>query len=98
MVVRVVACFISYVFSLLYFIFFLMIRRPPRSTRTDTLFPYTTLFRSCGGLRWRQRLGFGLTTHRRICASLRDEAMMRIRSGGYWRWLCSWQVGDGAKW
>src|SRR3546814_12385869 len=34
-------------------VFFLMIRRPPRSTRTDTLFPYTTLFRSpvvvCGG-------------------------------------------------
>src|SRR3546814_12135670 len=28
------------------FLFFLMIRRPPRSTRTDTLFPYTTLFRS----------------------------------------------------
>src|SRR3546814_14800346 len=27
-------------------IFYLMIRRPPRSTRTDTLFPYTTLFRS----------------------------------------------------
>src|SRR3546814_5328201 len=31
------------------FFFFLMIRRPPRSTRTDTLFPYTTLFRSRGG-------------------------------------------------
>src|SRR3546814_16489413 len=30
------------------FFFFLMIRRPPRSTRTDTLFPYTTLFRSHG--------------------------------------------------
>src|SRR3546814_11716968 len=29
--------------------FFLMIRRPPRSTRTDTLFPYTTLFRSGPG-------------------------------------------------
>src|SRR3546814_11128858 len=29
--------------------FFLMIRRPPRSTRTDTLFPYTTLFRSQQG-------------------------------------------------
>src|SRR3546814_4612010 len=29
--------------------FFLIIRRPPRSTRTDTLFPYTTLFRSRGG-------------------------------------------------
>src|SRR3546814_10926366 len=28
------------------FFFFLIIRRPPRSTRTDTLFPYTTLFRS----------------------------------------------------
>src|SRR3546814_12506378 len=27
-------------------VFFLMTRRPPRSTRTDTLFPYTTLFRS----------------------------------------------------
>src|SRR3546814_7257365 len=33
-------------------VFFLMIRRPPRSTRTDTLFPYTTLFRSAddGGI------------------------------------------------
>src|SRR3546814_2184909 len=31
---------------LVLFFFFLMIRRPPRSTRTDTLFPYTTLFRS----------------------------------------------------
>src|SRR3546814_4148317 len=28
-----------------------MIRRPPRSTRTDTLFPYTTLFRSCNTYR-----------------------------------------------
>src|SRR3546814_11422318 len=37
------------VFVILSFIFFfLMIRRPPRSTRTDTLFPYTTLFRSAG--------------------------------------------------
>src|SRR3546814_4380128 len=32
--------------SELHFFFFVMIRRPPRSTRTDTLFPYTTLFRS----------------------------------------------------
>src|SRR3546814_14343949 len=39
---------VSYVF---YVVFFLMIRRPPRSTRTDTLFPYTTLFRS-GRRRW----------------------------------------------
>src|SRR3546814_5696790 len=35
----------SYLYCLVC-IFFLMIRRPPRSTRTDTLFPYTTLFRS----------------------------------------------------
>src|SRR3546814_2350587 len=45
-------CYISWI-SIVYlgvvvvfFFFFLMIRRPPRSTRTDTLFPYTTLFRS----------------------------------------------------
>src|SRR3546814_9563306 len=42
-------CVIYYmilVFTLLFVFFFLMLRRPPRSTRTDTLFPYTTLFRS----------------------------------------------------
>src|SRR3546814_17112384 len=33
-----------------FFFFFLMYRRPPRSTRTDTLFPYTTLFRSTPAL------------------------------------------------
>src|SRR3546814_10011952 len=37
-----------------------MLRRPPRSTRTDTLFPYTTLFRSvaarCGAPSWGGRL------------------------------------------
>src|SRR3546814_20140621 len=33
----------------LFLLFCLMIRRPPRSTRTDTLFPYTTLFRSADG-------------------------------------------------
>src|SRR3546814_18496332 len=44
-------CYFGYVsilcvVLLLVVFFFLMIRRPPRSTRTDTLFPYTTLFRS----------------------------------------------------
>src|SRR3546814_13959416 len=34
----------------IFFFFFLLLRRPPRSTRTDTLFPYTTLFRSIRGL------------------------------------------------
>src|SRR3546814_8956318 len=38
--------------------FFLMIRRPPRSTRTDTLFPSTTLFRSLAATRrWQPRPG-----------------------------------------
>src|SRR3546814_17607965 len=37
------SCILHLLFSCF---FFLMIRRPPRSTRTDTLFPYTTLFRS----------------------------------------------------
>src|SRR3546814_10820637 len=32
----------------LYMYFLLIVRRPPRSTRTDTLFPYTALFRSLG--------------------------------------------------
>src|SRR3546814_4719020 len=39
-----------------------MIRRPPRSTRTDTLFPYTTLFRSIGGIvvqSYTPEIGFG---------------------------------------
>src|SRR3546814_3741799 len=38
-----------------------MIRRPPRSTRTDTLFPYTTLFRSAASLftDWRNMAAFG---------------------------------------
>src|SRR3546814_11018254 len=43
-------------FHIIFFLlFFLMVRRPPRSTRTDTLFPYTTLFRSIG----LQEPGFG---------------------------------------
>src|SRR3546814_21109561 len=44
--------FIHYVFGVF---FCLMIRRPPRSTRTDTLFPYTTLFRSAGRVRHREK-------------------------------------------
>src|SRR3546814_8168884 len=48
----------TYFFFIMFF--FLMIRRPPRSTRTDTLFPYTTLFRSA-------RL------ERRVLTDLRDR-------------------------
>src|SRR3546814_11575223 len=52
-------------------IYFLLIRRPPRSTRTDTLFPYTTLFRSApipaGRARSAEgfRLGIGFRRTRR---------------------------------
>src|SRR3546814_18925329 len=54
-----VCCVVCFVLSYYYYaislysafclFFFLMIRRPPRSTRTDTLFPHTTLFRSILG-------------------------------------------------
>src|SRR3546814_4317317 len=61
--------------------FFLMIRRPPRSTRTDTLFPYTTLFRSrpvlCGGSRSAHLCGAVLHAavagHRHFLLHLRSE-------------------------
>src|SRR3546814_8865353 len=43
--------------------FFLMVRRPPRSTRTDALFPYTTLFRSHRRFALRHR-GDGRGRHR----------------------------------
>src|SRR3546814_1591762 len=60
-----------------FFFFFLMIRRPPSSTRTDTLFPYTTLFRSVEG---------ALMTE-----AARQSAQQATRldaiSGHYDRWL-----------
>src|SRR3546814_13296304 len=52
--------------------FFLMIRRPPRSTRTDTLFPYTTLFRS------RQSRSPSRADH---CTRLSARAAGRDRAG-----------------
>src|SRR3546814_13925112 len=63
------------------FFFFLMIRRPPRSTRTDTLFPYTTLFRSnIGGFVAGQPLNMDGTEGPRV-QSTRDlvaELLLRI--------------------
>src|SRR3546814_10038120 len=54
-------------------VFFLIIRRPPRSTRTDTLFPYTTLFRS--GRRHRHQDAPELPARRdRLCAHDPREA------------------------
>src|SRR3546814_11937880 len=63
-----------------------MIRRPPRSTLTDTLFPYTTLFRSAGGWRWGE---VGAEQHRRRRDRLRDADLDRnagTDQGGPRRW------------
>src|SRR3546814_5397902 len=57
--------------------FFLMIRRPPRSTRTDTLFPYTTLFRSVTIVDAEQLGG----TMMEKLAELFDEDAQRARAG-----------------
>src|SRR3546814_14066561 len=60
------------------FFFFLMIRRPPRSTRTDTLFPYTTLFRSQA----RRLAGLPYCLKQRATAEfLIDEKADRDRKG-----------------
>src|SRR3546814_7586130 len=62
----------SLIYSLVFF-FFLMIRRPPRSTRTDTLFPYTTLFRS--GLPYRN---WGWLRDPRGCPGRRRRSAMAL--------------------
>src|SRR3546814_20301284 len=56
-----------------------MIRRPPRSTRTDTLFPYTTLFRSpVSRHRPEEHLQSGTTRHR--CAARTDNRTQAART------------------
>src|SRR3546814_2108164 len=50
-----------------------MIRRPPRSTRTDTLFPYTTLFRSA--LRLYRHAG---SRRRQLLAQARDRSLQGV--------------------
>src|SRR3546814_19080378 len=69
-----VAIAVSVLSVLLYF-FFLMIRRPPRSTRTDTLFPYTTLFRSPSSVRRHSilRRSSGIAVRIRMPCSTRSE-------------------------
>src|SRR3546814_9851354 len=65
-----------------------MIRRPPRSTRTDTLFPYTTLFRS--RLRWgaqdqhRRTRRIGVGVGRRQVVHEHDDAVAARRARPAW--------------
>src|SRR3546814_5930847 len=51
---------------LMCFCFFLMIRRPPRSTRTDTLFPSTTLFRSLPAEHQQHLVRVGIAQHQQV--------------------------------
>src|SRR3546814_1670155 len=62
--------------------FFLMIRRPPRSTRTDTLFPYTTLFRSPQGSLRRSATGcaIGYRSMRRQSRRRSEEHTSELQS------------------
>src|SRR3546814_5404873 len=75
-VVILLICF-SFIFCFFFF-FFLMIRRPPRSTRTDTLFPYTTLFRSL--CTQSPRDGAGLSRHRQVDAYRAGRRAAELRS------------------
>src|SRR3546814_5754567 len=75
-------------FSVLVYFFFLMIRRPPRSTRTDTLFPYTTLFRSPAGAQHQYGRGIGafrldgaFRRHRRPDVQRQDACRLRLAAG-----------------
>src|SRR3546814_20780676 len=63
-------------------VFFLMIRRPPRSTRTDTLFPYTTLFRSDEVERVRLVIEVAVGARRRRGVRLFCGIEQRQRLGG----------------
>src|SRR3546814_17581140 len=57
-----------------FFIFFIMIRRPPRSTRTDTPFPYPTLFRSASESSGRSGTGHRRTPRPRAVESPERDA------------------------
>src|SRR3546814_14761225 len=63
-------------FTINYVLFFLMIRRPPRSTRTDTLFPYTTLFRSFLGASLFRQWGVSHQVHRFLCREALEIARL----------------------
>src|SRR3546814_11977956 len=65
-----------------FFVFFLMIRRPPRSTRTYTLFPYTTLFRS--------------VSHLSVMRAESDRQRLRANHFGHPRFMCGQPPGTSS--
>src|SRR3546814_18824801 len=68
--------YLSYVYLVLFF--FLMIRRPPRSTRTDTLFPYTTLFRSIQAAQARIAIVARMQRAQNVRLAERQEPIARL--------------------
>src|SRR3546814_15951953 len=76
--------------------FFLMIRRPPRSTRTDTLFPYTTLFRSIE--RIDSMLKVEIRTLKMTDGSLESMKVIDHDKSSDRKWLathCFWAMRNG---
>src|SRR3546814_2328135 len=71
------------------FFFFLMIRRPPRSTRTDTLFPYTTLCRSAVPIEWAKAV-VGEQEFSPVTAPLHFGLQRRIENGSGDEWISNW--------
>src|SRR3546814_1465431 len=65
----------AHVFTI--YVFFLMSLRPPRFTRTDTLFPYTTLFRSGSGARWKSPAPAAGCSARRCGASIATRLLIK---------------------
>src|SRR3546814_14962898 len=99
-----VLCKAMYV-VLVSFFFFLMIRRPPRSTRTDTLFPYTTLFRSLdthASMRFGTRVRFKSVQAARAAAlaawfaTRAGERVAMLGFGGVDQWLAPQAGAHGA--
>src|SRR3546814_12004366 len=67
-----------------------MIRRPPRSTRTDTLFPYTTLFRS---VNFDSRIAGSLLTDNAREPVVLDQVLRQHRGGGVARTAATGEPG-----
>src|SRR3546814_10286340 len=84
-----------------------MIRRPPRSTRTDTLFPYTTLFRSFGlwpaRFLYPSRAHLGIACHgvhfpypvraMKSLAPIRSSTRLALSLGGLFLLIVLWAMG-----
>src|SRR3546814_8279382 len=82
-------------YFVVFFFFFLMIRRPPRSTRTDTLFPYTTLFRS---LRGSARFNWKVITSQAaiVIFSVSGAGFFLWQPRAGQRWVVNIPLGTGA--